>query len=77
MCNCGDPNTDYTDYSLRVAQKEKSKILNKWILDDKARKLLIVSPIYDSYNDILGYVTKTESGEIARIFIKNIKKILE
>ena len=43
MCNCGDPNTDYTDYSLRVAQKEKSKILNKWILDDKARKLLIVS----------------------------------
>lgn len=57
--------------------KEVSKILNSWIIDNMGRKLLIDSPIYDSYNDIIGYVTKNESGNIVRIFAKNIKEILE
>jgi hypothetical protein len=75
MCNCGDPNVDYTDY--RRSPKKESKLVNKWIIDSQERKLLISSPIYDSYNDIIGYVTKTESGKIIRIFEQNIKKILE
>ena len=75
MCNCGAISEDYHDY--RVGPKEKSKILNKWILDSSNRKLLINSPIYDSYNDIIGYVTKTEEGSTLRIFSKNIKRILE
>jgi hypothetical protein len=32
MCNCGDPNLDYTDY--RIGPKKKSTITNKWVLDD-------------------------------------------
>ena len=75
MCNCGDPNVDYTDY--RRSPKQESKILNKWILDNQNRKLLISAPIYDTYNDIIGYVTKNEDGKVFRIFEKNIKKILE
>ena len=75
MCNCGDPNLDYTDY--RIGPKKKSTITNKWVLDDKGRKLLVSRPIYDSYNDIIGYITKKETGEVIRIFEKNIKKILD
>ena len=57
--------------------KETSRILNSWIIDNMNRKLLVQSPIYDSYNDIIGYVTKNESENIVRIFSKNIKEILE
>ncbi len=57
--------------------KETSKILNHWVIDNMGRKLLVDSPIYDNYNDIIGYVTKNESGNIVRIFSKNIKEILE
>lgn len=75
MCNCGAPNVDYTDY--RIGPKKKSPLVNRWILDDKGRKLLISSSIYDSYNDIIGYVTRNEKSEVIRIFEKNIKKILD
>lgn len=74
MCDCGAPDTNYRDY--RIGPKKESKILNKWILDNHGRKLLINSPIYDTYNDIIGYVTKDETGNIIRIFEGNIKKIL-
>lgn len=57
--------------------KEVSKILNSWIIDNMNRKLLVESPIYDGYNDIIGYVTKNESGNVVRIFSRNIKEILE
>ena len=57
--------------------KETSRILNSWVIDNMNRKLLVQSPIYDTYNDIIGYVTKNESGNIVRIFSKNIKEILE
>lgn len=57
--------------------REKSKILNKWILDNLNRKLLIQDPIYDSYEDIIGYITKNEKGSTIRIFSKNIKEILD
>jgi hypothetical protein len=74
MCDCGAPDTNYRDY--RIGPKKESKILNKWILDNHGRKLLINSPIYDTYNDIIGYVTKDETGNIIRIFEGNIKNIL-
>jgi hypothetical protein len=57
--------------------KEESKILNKWIIDNLGRKLLIQDPIYDIYNDIIGYITKNSEGKIIRIFASNIKQILE
>jgi hypothetical protein len=74
MCDCGAPDTNYRDY--RIGPEKESKILNKWILDNHGRKLLINSPIYDTYNDIIGYVTKDETGNIIRIFEGNIKNIL-
>jgi hypothetical protein len=74
MCGCGSPNA----IDIRTpSSKEVSKIINSWIIDNMNRKLLIESAIYDSYNDIIGYVTKNESGNIIRIFSKNIKEILE
>ncbi len=75
MCGCGSTNA--TEIRNMTPSKEVSKILNSWIIDNMGRKLLIDSPIYDSYNDIIGYVTKNESGNIVRIFAKNIKEILE
>jgi hypothetical protein len=75
MCECGSPNA----YEIRniCKAREKSKILNKWIIDNLNRKLLIQDPIYDQYEDIIGYITKNEKGSIIRIFQKNIKEILD
>ena len=75
MCDCGAPDTNYKDY--RIGPKKESKILNKWILDNHGRKLLINSPIYDTYNDIIGYITKNSDGNIVRIFSKNVKEIID
>lgn len=75
MCGCGSPNA--IDIRTLTPSKEVSGIINSWIIDNMNRKLLVNSPIYDSYNDIIGYVTKNESGNIVRIFSKNIKEILE
>jgi len=76
MCNCGN-NINIDDYIKRNHSKEVSKIINKWIIDNMGRKLLIQEPIYDIYNDIIGYITKTETKETIRIFANNIKQILE
>jgi hypothetical protein len=75
MCGCGSVNS--TEIRTMTHSKETSRILNSWIIDNMNRKLLVQSPIYDSYNDIIGYVTKNESENIVRIFSKNIKEILE
>ena len=75
MCNCGSP--DSKNIEVRTHTKETSNILNKWCLDNLGRKLLIGEPIYDSYNDIIGYITRTESGNVVRIFAKNIKEIID
>lgn len=47
----------------------------KWIIDVQERKLYITSAIYDVYGDIIGYITKNESGDVIRIFAKNIAQI--
>jgi len=75
MCGCGSPNA--MEIRNMSPSKETSKILNHWVIDNMGRKLLVDSPIYDNYNDIIGYITKNESGNIVRIFSKNIKEILE
>lgn len=75
MCGCTrqmDPND-----LERTHSKEVSQILNHWVSDNLGRKLLVQSPIYDVYNDIVGYITKNEKGNTIRIFKKNIQQILD
>jgi transcriptional accessory protein Tex/SPT6 len=75
MCNCG---SNIKIDTIRVnPPKEISKILNKWVIDNMSRKLLIQEPIYDIYNDIIGYITRSEDKKTIRIFANNIKQILE
>ncbi len=76
MCDCGDPSINIGDRKMSHT-KEISQILNKWVLDNLDRKLLIQDPIYDGYKDIIGYITKNEKGNIVRIFSHNIKIILD
>ena len=72
-CNC-DPYTSYEpNYSYR---KQKDKVSGKWVMDVQGRKLYAEKPIYDVYGDIIGYITKNESGDVLRIFSKNISQIL-
>ena len=52
-------------------------ISGKWIIDVQERRLYVDSPIYDVYGDIVGYITKNESGDVVRIFSKNVVKIIE
>ena len=73
-CNCESAESYYqpsTSY-----RKQKDKISGKWVLDVHQRRLYAESPIYDVYGDIVGYITKNESGDTIRIFAKNISKIL-
>lgn len=72
-CNCDS----YDSYeSLTSYRKQKDKISGKWVIDVQNRKLYAQSPIYDVYGDIVGYITKNESGDTIRIFTKNISQIL-
>lgn len=75
-CGCGGA-SDTFDRMERRNNKEVSQILNKWVIDNLGRKLLIQSPIYDIYNDIVGYITKNQEGNTIRIFSTNIKEILD
>jgi hypothetical protein len=72
-CNCISAGSYQPNYSYR---KEKDKISGRWILDVHDRKLYAEKPIYDVYGDIVGYITKNESGDVIRIFSKNIVKIV-
>ena len=73
-CNCQSQNSYEPVNSYR---KKKDVISGKWIMDIQGRKLLADSPIYDVYGDIVGYITKNESGEVVRIFAKNIALIVK
>jgi hypothetical protein len=77
MSGCGCGSSAISDYNERSHSKEVSQILNKWILDNLDRRLLIQDPIYDIYNDIIGYITKNSDGNIVRIFSKNVKEIID
>ena len=77
MCDCGSHINVDDHIRGGNAPKEISKIINKWVVDNMSRKLLIQEPIYDIYNDIIGYITKNENKETIRIFANNIIKVLE
>lgn len=72
-CNCGSYSSYEPNYSYR---KKKDKISGKWVIDVSGRKLYVETPIYDVYGDIVGYITKNESGDVIRIFAKNISQVL-
>jgi hypothetical protein len=76
MCNCSASSFELEPVKRNMS-KEESKILNKWIVDNLGRRLLIQSAIYDIYNDIIGYITKNPDGNVVRIFKTNIKQILD
>jgi hypothetical protein len=72
-CNCDSYTSYEPNYSYR---KQKDKVSGKWVMDVQGRKLYAEKPIYDVYGDIIGYITKNESGDVLRIFSKNISQIL-
>lgn len=76
MCDCGS-HINIDEHIRANVPKEISTIINKWVVDNMSRKLLIQEPIYDIYNDIIGYIAKTEDKKTIRIFANNIKQILE
>jgi hypothetical protein len=71
-CNCSPQNSYEPVTSYR---KKLDTISGKWIIDVQERRLYVDSPIYDVYGDIVGYITKNESGDVVRIFSKNIAQI--
>lgn len=73
-CNCGSFESFYEP--LTSYRKQKDRISGKWVLDVQERKLYVDKPIYDVYGDIVGYITKNESGDTIRIFSNKISKIL-
>jgi len=80
MCDCRSESEIQMRSLLRdqtVSKREVSLIDNKWIWDNLGRKLLVQGPIHDIYGDIIGYITKSEDGNIIRIFKKNVKQILD
>jgi hypothetical protein len=75
MCNC--TNTREIVEKHRSSSRTESPLVNKWVMDNVGRKLLVQEPIYDIYNDIIGFITKNNEGQTIRIFESNIKQILE
>lgn len=71
-CNCSPQNSYEPVTSYR---KKPDTVSGKWIIDVQERRLYAESPIYDVYGDIVGYITKNESGDVIRIFSKNIAQI--
>lgn len=72
-CNCDS----YESYEpVTSYRKQKDRVSGKWIIDVQGRSLYVEKPIYDVYGDIVGYITKNESGDVVRIFAKNVSQIL-
>ena len=57
--------------------KEKDLLSGKNIIDKHSNQYLLISPIYDVYKDIIGYIAKSRTEETVKIFRKNIIKILD
>jgi hypothetical protein len=75
MCNC---NRRAQEYSLQDHSKysEPFRLEKKKVVDYKGNELLIISPIRDSYRDIVGYIAINDSGETVRIAQNLITKVL-
>jgi hypothetical protein len=74
MCGCNQNISSYEQ--VPNTRKQVDTMSGKWILDVQNRELYLENPIYDVYGDIIGYITKNKSGDIVRIFSKNIVQII-
>lgn len=74
---CGCNKNNQTQPTTTQIKKQYDDLTGKFVLDNSGNKLLVTSPIYDSYKDVVGYTVKNEDGNSQRIFAKNVQKILE
>jgi hypothetical protein len=74
MCGCNQNINVYEQ--VPNTRKQQDTMSGKWVLDIQNRELYLENPIYDVYGDIIGYITKNKSGDIVRIFSKNIVQII-
>ena len=74
MCGCNGNTNSYEQ--VPSTRKQQDTMSGKWVLDVQNRELYLENPIYDVYGDIIGYITKNKSGDIVRIFTKNIVQII-
>ena len=74
---CGCNKRAGVSESTAQTKKQYDDLSGKFILDTNGSKLLVISPIYDAYKDVVGYTAKDESGNSLRIFAKNVQKILD
>jgi hypothetical protein len=74
MCGCNGNTSSYEQ--VPNTRKQQDTMSGKWILDVQNRELYLENPIYDVYGDIIGYITKNKSGDIIRIFARNIVQII-
>jgi hypothetical protein len=74
-CGCRNKSRGLT--TNQPTKKEYEDLSGKFILDSNGIKFLVISPIYDFYEDVVGYMVKDEKGNSLRIFAKNVQKILD
>ncbi len=75
MCGCtGLPLNQIGERINRA--KEPDRLSGKNIIDSNGNRLLVTDAIRDVYGDIIGYITLNESGQIIRIFAKNVAQII-
>lgn len=74
-CGCGTT----ANNNLRVSSSGEKylDLTGKMIIDKSGNQLLIISPIFDSYKDIIGYTAKRLDQSTVRIFAKDIEKVLD
>ena len=74
-CGCGAKPSN----NLRISRQGETyqDLTGKMIIDRSGNQLLILSPIFDAYKDIIGYTVKTLDQRTERIFAKDVEKVLD
>lgn len=74
-CGCGAKPSN----NLRISSQGETyqDLTGKMIIDRSGNQLLILSPIFDAYKDIIGYTVKTLDQRTERIFAKDVEKVLD
>jgi hypothetical protein len=75
MCGCNSLPLNQIGERINRA-KEPDRLSGKNIIDSNGTRLLVTDAIRDVYGDIIGYITLNESGQIIRIFAKNVAQII-
>ena len=75
MCGCNSLPLNQIGERINRA-KEPDRLSGKNIIDSNGTRLLVTDAIRDVYGDIVGYITLNESGQIIRIFAKNVAQII-